>query len=145
MQNLTGLVVTNQADKNALRAKRGDIAGDVAGAPDFNGVVLDLQNRRRRFGRNARDIAIDKIVKHDVADTKNGLLADEPPPRDPLPITIGAIQIAGHVLFDPVFQSSEIGVKAGAAQIFGLGLGKILISSADRLRHFDVFDVRLAA
>ena len=76
MQGLTGGVVTYQADKNAPCAKRCDIAGDIAGAPDFNGVVVDLQNRRRRFGRNARDVPIDEIVEHNVADAKNRLLAD---------------------------------------------------------------------
>ena len=140
-----------------LRAERSDIAGDIACAPDLNGVVLDLKNRRRRFGRNARNIPIDEIVEHDVADAKNGLIADSRrassksnmllprPPSDPSPISIGAIEIATHVFLDPVFQSGEIGIEAGAAQIFGLGLREILIGVADRLRHLDVFDVWLPA
>ena len=78
MQNLAGLVVTDQADENTLCAERCDIAGDVAGAADLDAVVFDLQNRCRRFRRNARNVAINEIVEHDVADTKNGLVADEP-------------------------------------------------------------------
>src|SRR5580658_6018083 len=78
MQDLTSVVVTNETYKDALCAKRRDIAGDVAGAPDLHRIVFDFQNWSRRFGRNACDIAIDEIVEHNVADTKNGLLADEP-------------------------------------------------------------------
>src|ERR1700722_18660511 len=76
-QRQSRLVVSNQADKNTSRAKRGDVAGDVAGTADFDFVMTDRKHRRRRFRRDAGDVAIDKIIKHDVANAEDGLLAEE--------------------------------------------------------------------
>ena len=73
-QRQPGLVVADQADENAARPERRNVARDVAGAADFDLVVADREHRRRRFGRNARDVAIDEIVKHKIADAENGLL-----------------------------------------------------------------------
>jgi len=44
-----------------------------------------------------------------------------------------------------VFERRERGIIAGVAQIFGLGLDEILVAVADRRRHVDIFDGRLAA
>ncbi len=76
-QHQTGLIVADQRDKNAARAKRGDIARHVAGAADLDLAVADREHRRRRLGRYARDFAIDEIVEHEIADAENGLPADE--------------------------------------------------------------------
>ena len=73
-----GLVVADQTDKDAGRAECGDVARHIAGAADLDRIVLDRQHRRRRLGRNARDLAIDEVVEHDVADAQHRLLGNEP-------------------------------------------------------------------
>ena len=67
----------DQADKHAFRAQRRDVAGDIVGAADLDGVVIDLEHRRRRFRRDARDLTINEIVEHHVADAQHGLLPDQ--------------------------------------------------------------------
>ena len=39
MQHATGIVVADQADENAARAERRDIARDIAGAADLDRIV----------------------------------------------------------------------------------------------------------
>ena len=77
-QREPGLVVADEADKNAGRAERRDVARHIAGAADLDRVALDRQHRRRRLGRNARDLAIDEVVEHHVADAQHRLLGNEP-------------------------------------------------------------------
>ena len=77
-QDETGLVIADEADKDARRAQRGDVARHVAGAADLDGIVLDPQHRGRRFRRDACDFAVDEVIKHHIADAENGLLGNEP-------------------------------------------------------------------
>ena len=60
-------------DEDAARAERGDVARDIAGAADIGLAALDRDDRRRRFRRNARHLAIDEFVEHEVADAEHGL------------------------------------------------------------------------
>ena len=76
-QRQAGVVVADEADENAARAERGDIARDVAGAADLTFAVPDREHRRRRLGRNARDLAVDEIVEHEIADAEHGLLGNK--------------------------------------------------------------------
>ena len=68
------VVLADEPDENALRAERRDIARDIAGAADLDLAARDRKHRRRRLRRNARDFAVDEIVKHEIADAENGLL-----------------------------------------------------------------------
>ena len=73
-----GFVVADKTDENALRSKSRDVARDVAGATDLHRVVPDAQHRRRRLWGNPRDVAVDEVVEHDVADAKDRLSGNEP-------------------------------------------------------------------
>ena len=73
-----GFVVADKTDENALRPKSRDVARDIAGATDLHRVVPDAQHRRRRLRGNPRDVAVDEVVEHDVADAKNRLSGNEP-------------------------------------------------------------------
>ena len=77
-QYATGLVVADQTDEDAVRPERGDVARDVAGAADLHLAPAHGEHRRRRLRRNARHVAIDEIVEHDVADAEHGLLGNTP-------------------------------------------------------------------
>ena len=72
-QRAAGLVVADHADENAARAERDQIARHIAGAADHHFGALDRDHRRRRFRRNARHLAIDKFVEHQIADAEHGL------------------------------------------------------------------------
>ena len=72
-----GIVVADDADEDATRAQRGDIAGYVARATHHQFALRDAENGRRRFGRNAHDLAIDEIIEHQVADADDGLVANK--------------------------------------------------------------------
>ncbi len=59
-----------------MRAERRDIARYIAGAADLEHAMRDGEDRRWRFRRNARDIAIDEVVEHKIADAEDRLLWD---------------------------------------------------------------------
>lgn len=65
------IVLADEADEDAACAERRDIARDVAGAADVNLAALGRDDRRRRFRRDPRHLAIDELVQHDVADAKH--------------------------------------------------------------------------
>ena len=54
----------------------GNVARHIASTADRDLVSLHRAHRRRRFRRNARDLAIDEVVEHQVADAEDRLLAD---------------------------------------------------------------------
>ena len=59
-------VVTDKTDEDAARTERRDVARDIAGAADHRLGAIDGDHRRRRLRRDARHIAIDEVVEHDV-------------------------------------------------------------------------------
>ena len=69
----THFVLADQADEDAARAKRSDIARHIAGAADIGLAAPGRDNRRRRFRRNPRHLAIDELVQHEIADAEHGL------------------------------------------------------------------------
>ena len=75
-QRESGLVVADEADEDAARAERRDVARHIAGAADLDLAVRDREHRGRRLRRNARDLAIDEVVEHEIADAEDGLLGD---------------------------------------------------------------------
>src|SRR6204780_4868313 len=77
-QRRARLIVADQADQNTFRTERRDVARHVAGAADLDRAVPDREHRRRRLGRYARDLAIDEIVEHEIADAEHGLLRNKP-------------------------------------------------------------------
>ena len=72
-----GFILADDADENAAGAEAGNVARDVARAADGEIIARHRQNRSRRFGRNARDFAVDEIVEHQVSDADDGLLGNE--------------------------------------------------------------------
>ncbi len=69
----TRIVVADKADENAARSQGGDVARHRTGAADLRRIVPHRENRCRRLGRDARDLAIDEVIEHDVADAENRL------------------------------------------------------------------------
>ena len=63
--------------KDAARAERGNVARHVAGAADDQLAAGHRKDRRRRLRRDARDLAVDELVEHQVADADHGLLGNE--------------------------------------------------------------------
>src|SRR6187549_907098 len=59
-----------------------------------------------------------------------------------LPVAVVTVEIAGDVLADGRFERRKTGIISGATQSLDARLGEILILSADRRRHIDVFDIR---
>ena len=56
--------------------ERDQIAGDVTRAADHQFGTFDRNYRRRRFGRNAGDLAIDELIQHQIANAKDRLLRE---------------------------------------------------------------------
>ena len=73
LQFCARLVLADQADEDAARAERGDVARDIAGAADIGLAALHGNHRRGRFRRNPRHLAIDEFVEHEVADAEHRL------------------------------------------------------------------------
>ncbi len=71
------LVLAGETDEDATCAEARDIARDIAGAPDLDFAALNREHRRRRFRRDARNLAIDEIVEHQIADAEHGLPGDK--------------------------------------------------------------------
>ena len=72
-----GIVVAHHADEDAAGAERGNVARHVAGAAHDQLAPGHRQDRCRRFGRDARDLAIDEVVEHQISDAEHGLLGHE--------------------------------------------------------------------
>ena len=70
------LVLADEACKDAVCAESGDVARDIAGAADIGLAALDRDDGCGCFRRNARHLAIDELVEHEVADAEYGLAAD---------------------------------------------------------------------
>src|SRR5262249_21621666 len=76
-QRPTGVILSHDTEENTARAKRGDVARHVASAAHRELVAFDRENGSRRLGRDARDLAVDEIVEHQIADAEDGLLGNE--------------------------------------------------------------------
>src|SRR4051794_34286376 len=76
LQYLAGNIIADKTDKDTSGSERGDIARDVSGAADIGFASLDRKHRSWRFRRNARHLAIDEFIKHQIADTQHGLTDD---------------------------------------------------------------------
>ena len=66
-------IIADETDENTPRAKRRDVARDIARAADIEFAAPCRDHRRRRFRRDARDFAIDEFVQHQIADAQHGL------------------------------------------------------------------------
>src|SRR5690606_10600091 len=60
-------------------------------------------------------------------------------------VPIGSREEARYVVPHPLLERREAGIEAGAQQVGDRGLREILVASANRLRHVDVLNARLAA
>src|SRR5262249_50796087 len=76
-QRAARIVLSDDTEENAARAKPRYIAGDVAGTADRELVAPHCQDRSRRLGRDARDLAVHEVVKHQISDADDGLLGNE--------------------------------------------------------------------
>ena len=75
-QGAAGLIIADRPDEYATRAKRHEIARDVTSTADHQLGALYRNHRRRRLRRDARHVAVDELVQHQVADAENCLLAE---------------------------------------------------------------------
>ena len=64
-------VSANHTDQGHITAQGGDVARNIARGAQHDQLPGPSQDRDWSFRRNAMDIAIDKPVDHDVADTHN--------------------------------------------------------------------------
>ena len=63
-----GLVVAHHADQGNRRAERREVHGDVGGPAGTIVVVVVLDDRDRRFGRQSLHATEQEVVQHHVAD-----------------------------------------------------------------------------
>ena len=76
-EHVAGVVLADHTDKNAAGAERGDVARHVAGAAGDEVAPGHRQDRSRRFRRDARHLAIDELVEHQVSHAEQGLPGHE--------------------------------------------------------------------
>src|SRR5580765_131169 len=70
---LAGGVAADETHENASRPERSDVARNVSCTANVRFTSLDREHRCRRFRRDARDLAIDEFIEHQVADAQYGL------------------------------------------------------------------------
>ena len=75
-QGTPGIIITDGTDEYATRAERHQIAGNVACAADHRFHAFDGNDRRRRLWRNTGDLAIDKLIQHQISDAEHGLVCE---------------------------------------------------------------------
>src|SRR5262249_4439721 len=76
-QRAAGVIFSHNTEEDTARAKCRDVARNVASAAHREFVALDCENRSRRVGRDARDLAVDEIVEHQIANADDGLLGNQ--------------------------------------------------------------------
>ena len=120
-QRAAGIVVADHADEDAARAERDQVARHIAGAADHHFAALDRDHRRRRLRRNARHLAVDEFIEHQIADAEHGLPGEIGKMfveiEHGLSVSVRAVEIAGDVVADGGLERGEAGVIAGAAQV----------------------------
>ena len=65
------LVISNGADKDRLAPKGDHVPRNIRGAAQHGLFRLMLEDRDRRFRRDALDLSVDELVEHHVAQDKN--------------------------------------------------------------------------
>ena len=75
-QPLRFQVVADDADELDTAAERGDVVGHVGGAAEPVFVVIEPDDRYRRFRGDAIDVAEHEVIEHDVADDEHGAAAE---------------------------------------------------------------------
>src|SRR5262249_59290266 len=75
-QRVGGSILADQAHKGTASAKARNVARDIAGAADQHLAFCHGKHRGRGFRRDAANIAVDELVKHQVADAEHALAAD---------------------------------------------------------------------
>ncbi len=76
-QRAARVILTDDTEENAARAERRNVARHVAGATDGEIVAGHCQNRSWRLGRDARNLAVDEVVEHQISDADDGLFGNE--------------------------------------------------------------------
>jgi hypothetical protein len=76
-QRAASVILTDNTEENAARTERRNVARHVAGATDGKIVAGHRENRSRRLGRDARNLAVDEVVEHQISNADNGLLGNE--------------------------------------------------------------------
>ena len=64
-------VVAGPARDVGVHAEPGEVERDVARATDRRGLAAEAHDRYRRFGRDARDLADEVAVEHQVTDDEH--------------------------------------------------------------------------
>ena len=92
-QPVGGHVPSHHADERHPGAKGGEIVGDIGGAAETHELRLKMHDRHRRFRRDARHVADDEAVEHDVADDQDVVAAQA---RDDVPRAARGERRDGH-------------------------------------------------
>ena len=71
------MVMPDDAESGDFASERDDVPHDVCGASETVGLLCDLDDRHRRFGRDPADLAPCIGVKHQVADDGNSFSIDQ--------------------------------------------------------------------
>ena len=75
-QNAACVVIADGTDKDAARTKGYEVSRDVARPADHHFRPFDRNHGGGRFRRNPRDLAIDKLIQHEIADAEHGLFGE---------------------------------------------------------------------
>ena len=76
LERMPRLVVADDAEQRHPRAQRRGVARDVGGAAGTLLAARDLDDRHRRLGRNALDVAEPVAIEHHVADDQHARATD---------------------------------------------------------------------
>src|SRR5436190_8417535 len=105
-------VVADDAGQPGTAAERGDVVRRVASAArhDFRGVVLEDQHRR--FARDSLDVAVDELVRDQVADDEHAPAretVDEPEQA------LSALGLAGLRMYGSRNEHQDLRIQLAAA------------------------------
>src|SRR5437868_8183234 len=71
-QQAAGFVVSHYAHRQDVDIKRGKITDGVAASARHHGALAMLQDEHWRLARDPRDFAEDKLIRHQVAQYRDG-------------------------------------------------------------------------
>ena len=75
-QNASCVVIADGTDKYAACSKGYEVSCDVARPADHHFRPFDRNHGGGRFRRNPRDLAINKLIQHEIADAEHGLFGE---------------------------------------------------------------------
>src|SRR3954469_18702590 len=71
LQSLAWTILTDHANYRSTCTKSDEVCEHIRGAAEVNRLATHIDNRHRRFGRDARYVAPHKLVEHHVAEDED--------------------------------------------------------------------------